>query len=155
MTTEVHARRDAIRRLIRSQVVGTQEELGKLLSREGIEVTQATLSRDLGALMARRIQLPEGGTAYELDESPVGRGVEGLRAVHALVTTVDEADAMVVLHTRPGAASVVAGAIDAGRPAGVLGTIAGDDTIFIVPAKGTRPSRVANHLRTIWKKGKG
>lgn len=155
MSTEVHSRRDVIRRLIRSQVVGTQEELGKLLEKEGIEVTQATLSRDLGALMARRIQLPEGGTAYELDDAPLGRGVEGLREVHALVTAVDESDAMVVLHTRPGAASIVAGAIDAGRPSGVLGTIAGDDTIFIVPAKGIRPARVANQLRTIWKKGKG
>ena len=155
MTTEVHLRRDTIRRLIRSQVIGTQEELGKLLEKEGIEVTQATLSRDLGALMARRIQLPEGGTAYELDDAPLGRGAEGLRAVHGLVTTVDESDAMVVLRTRPGAASIVAAAIDSGRPSGVLGTIAGDDTIFIVPAKGTRPSRVANQLRTIWKKGKG
>ncbi len=155
MTTEVHSRRDTIRRLIRSQVISTQEELKKLLEKEGIEVTQATLSRDLGALMARRIQLPEGGTAYELDDAPVGGGVEGLKAVHALVTTVDEGDAMVVLHTRPGAASVVAAAIDAGRPAGVLGTIAGDDTIFLVPAKGIKPSRVANQLRTIWKKGKG
>ena len=155
MTTEVHARRDAIRRLIRSQVIATQEELGKLLEKDGIEVTQATLSRDLGALAARRVQLAEGGTAYELDDAPVGGGAEGLKAVHALVTTVDEGDAMVVLHTRPGAASIVAAAIDAGRPAGVLGTLAGDDTIFIVPARGTRPARVANHLRTIWKKAKG
>ena len=152
--SELNLRRDTIRRLIRSQVIGTQEELGKLLEREGIEVTQATLSRDLGALMARRIQLPEGGTAYELDDAPLGRGAEGLRGVHALVTTVDEADAMVVVHTRAGAASIVAGAIDAGRPHGVLGTIAGDDTIFIVPTKGTRPARVANQLRTVWKKGK-
>ena len=155
MTTEVHARRDAIRRLIRSQVIGTQEELGRLLGKEGIDVTQATLSRDLGALMARRIQLPDGGTAYELDDARVSGGIEGLRAVHALVTAVDESDAMVVLHTRPGAASIVAAAIDGGRPLGVLGTFAGDDTIFIVAAKGVRPSRVANHLRTIWKKGKG
>ena len=155
MSTEVHLRRDAIRRLIRSQVIGTQEELGKLLEKEGIEATQATLSRDLGALMARRVQLAEGGTAYELDDAPVAGGAEGLKAVHALVTTVDESDAMVVLRTRPGAASIVAAAIDAGRPPGVLGTLAGDDTIFIVPTKGTRPSRVANNLRTIWKKAKG
>ena len=152
--SELNSRRDTIRRLIRAQVIGTQEELGKLLEREGYEVTQATLSRDLGALAARRIQLPEGGTAYELDDAPLGRGAEGLRGVHAMVTTVDEGDAMVVVHTRAGAASIVAGAIDAGRPVGVLGTIAGDDTIFIVPAKGTRPSRVANHLRTTWGKRK-
>lgn len=155
MITSVHARRDAIRRLIRSQVIGTQEQLGRLLEKDGIEVTQATLSRDLGALTARRVQLSQGGTAYELDDAPVSGGAEGLRAVHALVTTVDESDAMVVLRTRPGAASIVAAAIDAGRPAGVLGTLAGDDTIFIVPTKGTRPARVANQLRTIWRKAKG
>src|SRR3954467_10707328 len=97
MSTEVPPRRDAIRRLIRSQVIGTQEELGRLLEKEGIEVTQATLSRDLGALTARRVQLPEGGTAYELDDATVGGGAAGLRAVHALVTAVDESDAMVVL----------------------------------------------------------
>ena len=148
MTTEVHSRRDTIRRLIRSQVIGTQEELGKLLGKEGIEVTQATLSRDLGALMARRIQLPEGGTAYELDDAPVSGGAEGLKAVHALVTTVDESDAMVVLHCRPGAASVVAAAIDGGRPTGVLGTIAGDDTIFIALSEGASPGILAGQLRS-------
>ena len=149
------ARRELIRRILRTHVVGTQEDLGKLLEREGIEVNQATLSRDLAKLMARRVTLPDGGTVYELAEAPVGRGDEALRQVHHMVTTVDDGDAMVVVRTLPGGAQAVAAAIDSSRPPGVLGTLAGDDTIFIVPAKGTRPSRVANHLRTIWKKGKG
>jgi transcriptional regulator of arginine metabolism len=57
------------------------------------------------------------------------------------------------VRTLPGGASVVAIAIDKARPQGVLGTIAGDDTIFLVPTRGTRPQRVAKTLRTIWKKG--
>jgi len=148
------ARREAVRRLIRSRLVGTQEELKQLLLKEGYEVTQATLSRDLGKLRARRVQLPEGGTAYELEESRVDATQEGgLRAVHALVTTVEDADAMVVVRTTPGAASVVAAAIDSHRPPGVLASLAGDDTLFIVPARGVRPSRVAKELKSLWKKG--
>jgi transcriptional regulator of arginine metabolism len=147
------ARREVIRRLLRTHVVGTQDELGELLRREGIEVTQATLSRDLARLNARRVTLPDGGTVYELLDAPAARGDEALRGVHGLVTTVDEGDAMVVVRTLPGGAPAVAAAIDATRPGGVLGTIAGDDTIFIVPVKGVKPGRVKRDLLTVWKKG--
>jgi transcriptional regulator of arginine metabolism len=147
------ARREVIRRILRTHVVGTQEDLGKLLEREGIEVNQATLSRDLAKLMARRVTLPDGGTVYELAEAPVGRGDEALRQVHHLVTTVDDGDAMVVVRTLPGGAPAVAAAIDSSRPPGVLGTLAGDDTIFIVPARGVKASRVKRDLLALWKKG--
>ncbi|GMU60485.1 MAG: arginine repressor [Myxococcaceae bacterium] len=147
------ARREVIRRLLRTHVVGTQEELGELLKREGIEVTQATLSRDLARLQARRVTLPDGGTVYELDGAPAPKGEEPLRAVHSLVTAVDDSDAMVVVRTLPGGAPAVAHAIDSTRPPGVLGTLAGDDTIFIVPRKGVRPARVKRDLLTVWKKG--
>lgn len=147
------ARREVIRRLLRTHVVSTQDELGELLKKEGIEVTQATLSRDLARLQARRVTLPDGGTVYELDGVPAPRGDEVLRAVHGLVTTVDDSDAMVVVRTLPGGAPAVAAAIDSSRPAGVLGTIAGDDTIFLVPQKGVKPARVKRDLLTVWKKG--
>jgi transcriptional regulator of arginine metabolism len=147
------ARREVIRRLLRTHVVGTQEELRELLRREGITVTQATLSRDLARLRARRVTLPDGGTVYELNDAPAPKGDEPLRAVHALVTTVDDADAMVVVRTLPGGAPAVAAAIDSSRPPGVLGTIAGDDTIFLVPTKGVKPARVKKELLAVWKKG--
>lgn len=145
------ARREVIRRILRTQLVGTQEDLGRLLEKEGIEVTQATLSRDLAKLTARRVTLPDGGTVYELPDAPVGRGDEGLRQVHALVTTVDDGDAMVVVRTVPGGAPAVAAAIDVARPPSILGTIAGDDTIFVVPARSVRPSRVKRDLVAAWK----
>ena len=147
------ARRELIRRILRSHLVGTQEDLGRLLEQEGIEVTQATLSRDLAKLMARRVTLPDGGTVYELAESPAGRRDEALRQVHHLVTTVDDGDAMVVVRTLPGGAPAVAAAIDSSRPPGVLGTLAGDDTIFIVPDRGVKPVKVKRDLLTLWKKG--
>ena len=147
------ARREVIRQLLRTQLVTTQETLGELLKREGIEVTQATLSRDLAKIKARRVALPDGGTVYELSDAPVSTGDERLRAVHHLVTTVDDSDAMVVVRTLPGGASAVAAALDATRPAGVLGTIAGDDTIFLVPHKGVKPARMKRDLLSLWKKG--
>ncbi|HVE86878.1 MAG TPA: hypothetical protein VND93_28680, partial [Myxococcales bacterium] len=61
------ARRETIRRLIRSRKVPTQEDLRELLASEGFDVTQATLSRDLARIGARRVPLPEGGSAYELE----------------------------------------------------------------------------------------
>jgi transcriptional regulator of arginine metabolism len=146
------ARRELIRGLLRDHRISTQEELGERLKREGIEVTQATLSRDLAKLKARRVTLADGGTVYELEEAKLPDG-DALRDARGLVTTVDESDAMVVVRTVPGGAPAVAAAIDRTRPRGVLGTIAGDDTIFVVPSKGTRPARVKNDLLAVWKKG--
>jgi transcriptional regulator of arginine metabolism len=147
------ARRETIRHLLRTQLVATQESLGELLKREGIDVTQATLSRDLAKLKARRVTMADGGTVYELPDAPVSQGDGRLRAVHHLVTTVDDSDAMVVVRTLPGGASAVAAALDETRPSGVLGSLAGDDTIFLVPLKGVKPARVKRDLLALWKKG--
>lgn len=147
------ARRELIRRILRTHLVGTQDELGDLLKKQGIEVTQATLSRDLARLEARRVTLPDGGTVYELAEAPARTSDEQLKAVHHLVTTVDDGDAMVVVRTLPGGASAVAAALDSNRPPAILGTLAGDDTIFIVPARGVKPARVKRDLLNLWKKG--
>src|ERR671930_436364 len=74
MRNDHDTRRAAIRALIRSRRVGTQEELRQLLASQGYDVTQATLSRDLARLGARRVSLPEGGTAYEVEEARFGVG---------------------------------------------------------------------------------
>jgi transcriptional regulator of arginine metabolism len=146
------ARREVIRQLLLTGRVSTQEELGELLAKEGIDVTQATLSRDLAKLLARRVTLPDGGTVYELEEARAPDD-DALRGVQSLVTAVDDSDAMVVVRTVPGGASAVAAAVDRSRTPGVLGTIAGDDTIFIVPQKGITPARVKRDLLAAWKRG--
>lgn len=147
-------RRAAIRELIRSRMVGTQEELRQLLASRGYEVTQATLSRDLARLGARRVALREGGTAYEVEEVRVPDGAESLASRRDQVISVVETDALVVVHTMPGAASAVALAVDRARLGEVAGTIAGDDTIFIAPARGVGPGRVARQLKSLWLKGR-
>jgi transcriptional regulator of arginine metabolism len=110
---------------------------------EGFEVTQATLSRDLARLGARRLSSPEGGTAYELGpEDPR----DALAALRGLVSAVSSNGALVVVRTQPGLAPAVARAIDLARLPDVLGTLAGDDTIFIAPAHAQRARSVEGRL---------
>lgn len=140
------ARRIAVARLIRGAPVSTQDELRRLLSREGFATTQGTLSRDLARLGARRVARPEGGTMYELEERPLP-GREAFHGLAELVRDITHNDSTVVVLTRPGAASAVARVIDEARPKHVLGTLAGDDTVFIAPALRTTPAAVAHLLR--------
>jgi transcriptional regulator of arginine metabolism len=135
-------RREAVARLLRTRRIGTQEDLLAALAEAGVRATQATLSRDLARLGARRVSRPEGAF-YELSEGPDG---DGLGAVRPLVTGLSANHSLVVIRTHPGSAPVVARAIDLARIPEVLGTIAGDDTIFVAPAGPTRPRRLAARL---------
>ena len=141
---EVAERRAVIRELIASKQVGTQEELRELLAARGHDVTQATLSRDLAQVGARRAAQPGGGTYYELAGM-----VRAPMLLVDLVRGMDDNGTLVVVHTTPGAAQVVAGALDRAKVPEVLGTIAGDDAIFVAPARGVTTSRVIRKLREL------
>lgn len=147
------ARRAAIRRILRREAIATQEDLGRRLAAEGIAVTQATLSRDLAELRAVRVSRPGGATAYELDDSIAAAGPERLRDVGPMVLSLAENGALAVLLTQPGSAPAVARAIDLARLPGVLGTLAGDDTVFLAAAKGCSTRGLLATLRTHLAKG--
>jgi transcriptional regulator of arginine metabolism len=142
--TKTLSRRTDIRALIAQRPVATQEDLRTLLAERGHEVTQATLSRDLAQLGARRVAQPGGGTHYELPDAPRPGPLLG-----DLVRAIDDNGTLVVVHTTPGAAQVVASALDKARVPEVLGTIAGDDAIFIAPARGISTTRVIRKLREL------
>jgi transcriptional regulator of arginine metabolism len=146
------ARQEAIRRIIRAHAVSTQEELGQLLAREGFDVTQATLSRDLAQLGAMRVSRPEGGTVYGLDEAPPPSSEERLLELGEMILAVDDNEMLVVVRTRPGSAPVVASTIDHARLPESLGTIAGDDTIFVAPARGKSARTLSRKLKTLFGK---
>jgi transcriptional regulator of arginine metabolism len=138
-------RRREVARILRSGRVATQEELLSSLARAGWKVTQATLSRDLARLGARRVSRP-GGAFYELGD---GAPAEAAAAVSGLVTSVTTNGSMVVVRTVPGSAPAVARAIDLARMAGVLGTLAGDDTIFVTPARDRGGRTLATRLASL------
>ncbi|WP_436527996.1 arginine repressor [Actinoplanes sp. HUAS TT8] len=127
-----HAR---IVELIRSRTVHSQTELADLLAGEGVQVTQATLSRDLEELNAVKVSgaylIPEDGKR-PLRET-TGQGPARLiRLLRELLTGVDSSGNIAVLRTPPGAAQFLASALDRSGLADVVGTIAGDDTILVV-----------------------
>jgi transcriptional regulator of arginine metabolism len=142
-TADASRRREAVLRILRAGPVATQEELLAALRREGFHATQGTLSRDLARLGARRVSRP-GGSFYEVGD---GAPASVAAAVSGLVTGVATNGALVVVRTLPGSASAVARAIDLGRVEGVLGTIAGDDTVFVAPARGC-PARALSERLT-------
>ncbi len=126
-----HAR---IVELIRDRPVRSQTELGELLALAGVLVTQATLSRDLEELGAVKLSgaylIPEDGNRPLRDaEQPPARLIRLLRE---LLTGVDASGNIAVLRTPPGAAQFLASALDRSGLSDVVGTIAGDDTIFVV-----------------------
>jgi transcriptional regulator of arginine metabolism len=145
--SSARTRRDVIARILRGQRVSTQEDLLRLVRAEGFDVTQATLSRDLARLGARRVSSPEGGTAYELGPDDPR---ESLSALRGLVSNVSSNGALVVVRTQPGLAPAVARAIDLAGLPDVLGTLAGDDTIFVAPAKAARVRTVASQLAAMF-----
>ncbi len=136
-------RRQAVARIIRGGGIATQEELLAELRRQGLRATQATLSRDLARLGARRASHPDGGTFYELRDDLPGGGLDALRG---LVSAVEANGSLVVVRTHPGSAPAVARAIDLSRMPEVLGTIAGDDTIFVAPAREGKARALAERL---------
>jgi transcriptional regulator of arginine metabolism len=148
---DTRARRALIVELVRTRHVATQADLRDLLRSKGHDVTQATLSRDLAKLRARRVSLPSGGTAYEIDSFPARSGGEPaeLAAMAALVLGIREGAAIVVIHTRPGAAPAVAALLDQARLDSVIGSIAGDDTIFVVPERRVTAATLARTLRRL------
>ena len=136
MTTKVQ-RQTLIARLVGDHQVGSQPELLELLASEGIEATQATVSRDLEDIGAVKVRVPGGNTLYAIPEFAPDRlaPVEHVRRVMGeWVADVAVSGNIVVLRTPPGCAHVVASALDRSRIDGLLGTVAGDDTLMCISA---------------------
>ncbi len=140
-------RRRAIARLIRARRIATQEELLEALRAEGVDATQATLSRDLAQLGARRVSEPSGGTRYELSDE---QRRDGLDAVGRLVASVSCNGSLVVIRTHPGSAPAVARAVDLAGLPDLLGTIAGDDTVFVAPSREKRARALAEQVQRLF-----
>jgi transcriptional regulator of arginine metabolism len=137
-----------IRRLIGSQNISSQDELMKILVKKGFEMTQATLSRDLKYLKVAKMPDEQAGYVYILpdkdqvvEESGLpGQGLGGL-------ISLDFAQGMAILKTLPGHASSIAYTLDNLGAYEIAGTIAGDDTILLIPRDGVSSSDLANLLK--------
>lgn len=143
-----------IKMIISSQEIRLQEELMQELQKEGFYVTQATLSRDLKQLKVAKAANLEGNYVYVLPNDVMYRRQTHQRVSDMLnasgFISVDVAANIAVIHTRPGYASGMAYDIDNKKPEGVLGTIAGDDTIMMVTSRRLTKNQVMEILETVF-----
>jgi transcriptional regulator of arginine metabolism len=142
-------RQHRIARLLEEQPISSQAQLVEMLASDGVVATQATVSRDLEELGAVKVRIPGGTTAYAIPE----HAKEGVvsddhlrRVIGEFVVEVAQSANLVVLRTPPGSAHVVASAIDRAGLPDILGTVAGDDTIFVVCSESVGGSPVAAEL---------
>jgi transcriptional regulator of arginine metabolism len=145
-------RQQAIARLIGQQAIGNQPRLLELLASEGVRTTQATVSRDLDELGVIKVRAAGGQTVYALPAIETDRiaPTDQLRRVLGeWVADVAWSGNVVVVRTPPGCAHVVASALDRSAIPGLLGTVAGDDTMLCVAATGTTGDDLAARLREL------
>jgi transcriptional regulator of arginine metabolism len=138
-----------VAKLIEAQAVPNQGALVDLLAAEGVSATQATVSRDLDELGAIKVRMPGGETAYAIPALPKEQLApeDHLRRVFGdWVVEVAHSDNLVVVRTPPGSAHVVGSALDRSGMPGVIGTVAGDDTILVVVASEVGGGAMAQRL---------
>ena len=144
------ARRTRIAEILATRSIHSQEELRSVLAAEGFDVTQATLSRDLDDLGAVKVAHDRERATYVI---PADAGHESgsdltrlMRAASELVVSVDHSANIVVVRTPPGGAQYLASSFDRAQWHPVIGTVAGDDTVFLVTRGADAGSEVAAEI---------
>ncbi len=142
-------RHHRIARLLGERAVSSQAELVELLGGEGVVCTQATVSRDLEEMGAVKVRVAGGDTVYAIPELPRDQlapaGHLG-RVLGEWAVEIGHSANLVVVRTPPGSAHVVGSALDRAGIDGVIGTVAGDDTVLVVTAETAGGAGVASHL---------
>lgn len=145
-------RQQTISKLVMKHAVTNQPQLVDLLAVEGIAATQATVSRDLEDLGAVKVRVPGGETVYAIPEfEPARLAPEDQlrRVLGEWVAEVKRSGNLVILRTPPGCAHVVASALDRSGMDGLLGTVAGDDTLLCVADESMGGEALAARLRDV------
>ena len=140
-------RRNAILRILRGGVVRRQSDLAQLLKREGFEVTQSSVSRDL-----RELGVLKASGRYLVPPDEISRANGDFGALSQFVRTVRAAgNSITVIRTTIGAAGSVAVALDKAEWPEVVGTISGDDTIFLATADSHAQHRLIDRLNALFR----
>lgn len=145
-------RQHRVARLLEAHAVTSQSQLVALLAEEGVEATQTTVSRDLEEIGAVKVRVAGGETVYALPELPVQQiaPYDHLRRVLGeWVVEVAHSANLVVLRTPPGSAHVVGSALDRSGFEGVVGTVAGDDTVLVVATEEVGGTELARRMSEV------
>ena len=147
-------RLEALRLIISSQQLGSQDELLTALQKEGFKLTQATLSRDLKQLKVAKAASMSGNYVYVLPNETMYKRVKTPTTIREMMKvpgfiSINFSGNIGIIKTRPGYASSIAWNIDNSDIPEILGTIAGDDTIFIVIKEGVKHQQIINTLSDV------
>ena len=147
-------RLEALRLIISSQQLGSQDELLNARQKEGFKLTQATLSRDLKQLKVAKAASMSGNYVYVLPNETMYKRVSTPNSIREMMKvpgfiSINFSGNMGIIKTRPGYASSIAWNIDNSDVPEILGTIAGDDTIFIVIKEGVKHQDVVEALTDV------
>jgi transcriptional regulator of arginine metabolism len=142
---DINKRHSLIKSIITSKDVYNQTQFVKILKQNGIRVTQATLSRDLNELGVVRIPTPNG-TVYRIGETGTQSNIKN--RISEEVISIDYNEQLIVVRTFTGRAQGVAVFIDSQKIHDLLGTIAGDDTILIIPRSVKKIKTIVEKLKT-------
>jgi transcriptional regulator of arginine metabolism len=152
-------RQVAVRNIVSQNKVTSQEQMLMLLKRKGFNITQATLSRDINSLKIVKSPDPHGGYIYLLPKdqmaTPKNKVVSGSGFFAEGFLSIDFSGNLAVIKTKPAYASSIAAAVDEAASFEILGTIAGDDTIFLVLREGVEKSDMFDFLEKIMPNLKG
>lgn len=149
-----NSRMEALKMLISSKELGSQEEVLQALEKEGFKLTQATLSRDLKQLKVAKAASMNGKYVYVLPNDTMYKRITKPRSATEMLKSsgfisINFSGNMGVIKTRPGYASSIAYNIDSNETPNIIGTIAGDDTIFIVLKENASKDHVLDELSLI------
>ena len=148
---ESQERLAVLRQIIRAGEASTQEEFCDALRAKDYEVTQSTVSRDLRRIGAVKTTTPEGVITYRLPDEMQTLNPRLSHDLTGLVTEIQSNENIIVMHTTPGSASLVARHLDSLRSGlEILGTIAGDDAIFVVPGSVKKISGIEKKIKEVF-----
>ena len=147
-------RHAVIRQILEEMPIRTQTDLASALADEGIRVTQATVSRDMKEMHLVKVPMQGGGYRYATPETESREtGQRLIRLLADCVTGVETGGQMIVVKTLSGAAGTAAEALDVLEMPEIMGSIAGDNTIFLAARDPEGAARAAERIRRMTRKG--
>jgi transcriptional regulator of arginine metabolism len=157
VNTDSRSRITALKKLLDADLATTQEEICDELRKLNFDITQSTVSRDLRRLGAIRIVNSSGETIYKLPNQFNNTSLDSVpdsvsSGLWGLIKDIKHNGYIIVIHTTPGSASLIAKHIDDVQPNGILGTIAGDDTIFVIPSGKDQAENTIRAIQTEFEK---
>lgn len=144
-------RHNIIIKIVKENAVRTHDELIEALKNEGVNVTQATVSRDIKELGLIKVPDSNGGSMYSLPQVTAENGITRLDMVSNSVRRISSALHTIVLNTYPSMASAVAASIDATMKNDILGSIAGDDTVLVITESTEKAKELEAGLKKVFK----